>query len=120
MKAIEAFRASIERADGLLSIHRLTYPRGRPPKVTEAEDLLRAVVVFSVSALDSYLHDKILENVVQVVQHGAKAAGQGIPGSVLKILEEDLPLNKALALLYRKRPDEEIRRSLSRKLGERT
>jgi hypothetical protein len=120
MEAIAAFREGVKRADGLLTTHRKSFPRGRPPSLPEADDVLRAAVVFAVSALDSYMHDKILENVVQLIQHYARKGGQGIPGGVLEILRKELPLEKCLALLHRKRPDEELRRILVIALSDRT
>lgn len=119
MKAIEIFRKNAERALGLIELHESAFPRGRPRATGELPDMLRASVVFAVAAVDSYFHDKILENVIAVIKYCGKNRA-GLPGYLSEILKDCLTPEKALSLLYRKRPDEEFRKVLARHLGDRT
>jgi len=119
MKTIDAFEKTIARAESLVDLHRSAFPRGRPPASGEHLDILRAAVVLSVSALDSYIHDKIVENVVRVVVHCGKKQS-GFPGYLLEALKNRLPIDKALALIYRKRPDQEIQKIIRQHLAERS
>lgn len=72
MKAIEQFKINIQRAKELLVIHKASYPRGRPVAKGPAADLLRAVIVFSVAALDAYISKRIIEVVSQRMQKDRK------------------------------------------------
>lgn len=68
MKAIELFELNIKRVSALLDVHKRTYPKGRPVAEGEAADLLRAVIVFEIAALDAYVHKKVMEVVTKIIQ----------------------------------------------------
>lgn len=70
MKAIEQFTINIQRAEELLNFHKTNYPKGRPVSKGVPADLLRAVVVFTVAALDAYMGKRIIEVVSKtIIQH---------------------------------------------------
>ena len=119
MKAITAFKKTIERADSLLKVHRAKYPKGRPPASSESADILRSAIVFAVAALDSYIHDKIVENIMPIIRHYGKK-GHGFPGYLIKILEPKISTEKALVLLHRPRYDYEIVKIVREYNSERT
>ncbi len=119
MNAIEAFRKNHERACGLLDMHESAFPAGRPPSSGEPPDLLRATVAFAVSAVDSYFHDKILENVSVVIEHCGRNQA-GLPGALADILKPILTPEKAISLLYRKRPDIEFKKTAANHITDRT
>lgn len=119
MKAYDAFKLTLARAQSLVDLHEKSFPKGRPPESGEPPDLLRAAVVFAVAALDSYMHDKIAENVVRIVSCCGRKGG-GFPGNLLEALKSGLSLEKSLVLIYRKRPDHEIKRIMEQYLSERT
>lgn len=66
MKAIELFNFNIKRSRSMLAL----YERLRAEEHTHAQvsDLLRAALVFSVGALDAYIHGKISENIVDYIK----------------------------------------------------
>lgn len=119
MNAIDIFRKNHERAAGLLAMHTNRFPTGRPPATGESPDLLRATIVFAVAAVDTYFHDKILENVPPIIQHCGKTQS-GLPGALAEILKPALNPEKTLALLYRKRPDIEFRKILADHISDNT
>lgn len=119
MKAITAFSNAISRSNGLLDLHRTSFPRGRPPETGEPPDILRAVVVFAVGAVDSYVHDKISENIMKVVKHCGEQ-NKCFPPNLIGLLKEQMPIERAISLIFRKRPDEEIRKVVKKYLSERT
>jgi len=100
-------------------MHQGFFPAGRPPASKEPPDLLRATIVFAVSALDTYFHDKILENVAVVIEKCGKTRS-GLPGSLSDILKPILTPEKAICLLYRKRPDMEFRKAIAAHISDRT
>ncbi|MFP4055525.1 MAG: hypothetical protein ACLF0G_01510 [Candidatus Brocadiia bacterium] len=113
IKAIEAFSATLERAETLLALHSAT--RGRPPK--EKEDILRAAVMLAVAAVDSYFHDKILERLTPFLQ---TRRGSRIPGSLIKLLEKHGGVEKMLEILYADRPHRRIHTIVRRAQAELT
>ena len=119
MNAFDAFNRTLERAQSLVDVHCVSFPKGRPPKGGEPDDLLRAVVVFAVSAVDSYIHDKIIENVVRIVVYCGKR-GSGFPGHLIDVMKSAITTEKALTLIYRKRPDQEVQKIMRQHLSERT
>jgi hypothetical protein len=119
MNAFDAFSKTLERAQSLVDIHSAAFPKGRPPKTGEPADVLRAVVVFAVAAVDSYIHDKITENAVRIVVCCSKK-GSGFPGHLIDVMKPAITTEKALTLIYRKRPDQEIQKIMRQHLSERT
>jgi hypothetical protein len=68
MKAIELFRRNLKRCNDILDVHRRIY-KTRPAKEDViASDLLRAILVFEVAALDGYVHKRIVEVVGSIVE----------------------------------------------------
>lgn len=116
MKARESFLRNVERCRTLLQIHRKCWPR-RPAR--QGDDLLRAVVVLAVSALDSYLHDIVIENAPRVLMAYAKGH-TAAPGKLIDALKPSLNPETCLKLIGRGRPDEEIRKLVSKHVAERT
>jgi hypothetical protein len=57
--ALNAFEKNIDRAEALIRIFERGRQRGRPR--TEDTQLTRSSLVFSIAALDAYLHDQVLE-----------------------------------------------------------
>jgi hypothetical protein len=82
MKAIELFKINIQRTQELLDMHRQKYPRGRPASEGPQADLLRAVIVFEVAALDAYIHKRTIES-VKTIMHYKKR----VPESCVNIVE---------------------------------
>jgi hypothetical protein len=119
MRARSAFESSIKRAESLVDLHKNSFPAGRPPAKGEPPDILRAAVVFAVGAMDSYFHDKIIENVMRVIDNCA-SGGSGFPSNLMEVFKPKLTPEKTLMLLYRARPDEEIRKIISEHVAERT
>jgi hypothetical protein len=62
---LNAFEKNIDRAEALIRIFERGRKRGRPR--TEDTQLTRSSLVFSIGALDAYLHDQVLEVVGQFV-----------------------------------------------------
>jgi len=112
MEAIRAFNKTLERSDSLLALHRSISPTGRPSTCHGMPDILRAIIVLSVAALDSYFHDKLIENLMRVVLHCGKR-GDGLPGALKDALGPKLNVEKAITMLCRSRWDEEIRRIMA-------
>jgi len=107
IKAINAFSATLQRAETLLTFHSAT--RGRPPK--EREDILRAAVMLAVAAVDSYFHDKILERLTPFL---LTRRGRSIPGGLIKLLENSGGVGKLLEILYADRPHRRIHTIVTR------
>jgi hypothetical protein len=61
MKAIELFEVNIQRSEALLKLHKDSFPIGRPISEGPPADLLRAIIVFEIAALDAYVHKRIIE-----------------------------------------------------------
>lgn len=51
----------------MLATHEQAYKIGRPEAEGVAADLLRAIIVFSVASFDAYLHKRIIEVVVEII-----------------------------------------------------
>jgi hypothetical protein len=119
MNSYHAFERTIDRAQSLVVLHKTSFPRGRPPGGGEPDDVLRAIVVFSVAAMDSYFHDIIVENAMGVLKHCAKNK-KDFPGHLIDAIKPQLTPEKSLLLLYRARPDEELRKIIHEHLAERT
>lgn len=115
MQALGVFEANLERSQELLRIHRKLWPR-RPAR--KGDDLLRSVVVLTVSALDSYLHDAILDAGTRILVSCSKES-RNPPGKVVEVFK-DWSIEKALQLAFRKRPDEEFRKVLAAHLRARS
>ena len=116
MKAKESFAKNIGRCMTLLSIHKSKWPR-RPAQ--QGDDLLRAIVMLAVSALDSYMHYIVLENAPQIAMAFANGKTT-VPGKLLDSIKGVLTPERALRLVGRKRPDLEIRGIISEFIEERT
>ena len=116
MRARESFVRNIERCRVLLQIHRKNWPR-RPAR--QGDDLLRAVIVLAVSALDSYLHDIAIENAPGVLLAFAKGKTNA-PGKLIEASKPSLTPENCLKLIGRGRPDVEIRKLVTRHVKERT
>jgi hypothetical protein len=75
--------------------------------------------VLAISALDSYLHDTVVERAPAIVMAFAKGETSP-PGKLLEALKPSLNPENCLRLLGRGRPDEEIRKLVARHVSERT
>ncbi len=116
MRARESFLRNVERCRTLLQIHRRCWPR-RPAR--QGDDLLRAIIVLSISSLDSYLHDTVVDNAPTVVMAFAKGKTE-TPGKLLDALKPSLTPERCLRLIGRGRPDEEIRKLVAEHIREQT
>jgi hypothetical protein len=74
MEAIKQFNINIGRASELLEIHKKNYPKGRPESKGPPSDLLRAVIVFAVAALDAYIGKRIIEVVGKNIINNQKVS----------------------------------------------
>ncbi|MEK7644931.1 MAG: HEPN domain-containing protein [Patescibacteria group bacterium] len=69
MRAIEFFILNIQRSEELLKLHEEKFPIGRPASKGVTADLLRAVIVFTVAALDAYIHKRTIEIITKIIHH---------------------------------------------------
>lgn len=99
MKAHEAFRETIKRARAFAELHEELCPVGKPRH--EYADILRAAVVFAVSAMDAYLHDKILEKVTPLV---IARKGKQLPGKLVEIIKDEATHERLLEIIFEERP----------------
>jgi len=102
VKAIDAFQATLERAQTLFDLHS-SGTAGRPKK--EKEDILRAAVMLAIAGVDSYFHDKILERLTPFLK---ACKGKNLPGSLVQLIEKNGGAKKLLAILYEERPHRHI------------
>jgi hypothetical protein len=115
MKAIDAFDATMKRAQALVKAHVELHGAGRGKRPRFHSELLRAAVVTSVSAMDAYFHDKISENIrktiqrtspnvpeqlVQLIADGQKA--EGVVREFLQIAMKDRPLARVGTIVSQK------------------
>ncbi len=119
MQAIQAFDATIKRARAVLQAHERLRGPGRGKRPRSHADVLRAAVVITVSAMDAYFHDKILENVRRVVRKTAP----NFPQQLVKLLAEDSKaeqiVSKFLKISMASRPLAHIRTEVRKSLSER-
>lgn len=94
MSARGNFRRTLERVEGLIDLHKSVSKKGKPTR--ECQDLLRATVVLSLSALDALVMDLIVERVPEASRRGA--LGQMVerwvkdePATCLKMLAHSNP-----------------------------
>jgi len=116
MRAIDFFELNIRRSEGLLQIHRRSYSRGRPSSTQEAQDVLRAVIVFSVSAFDSYLHMRVTEVVRKIMYKHRRVPEKAVSYITKSIKDDDLSrqlLNLSLSIQPEKRISHLLEKSLS-------
>lgn len=99
MKAIEIFNKNIERCEALVDIHRATQQRGRQPSHGELADILRAVVIFEVAAIDSYFHHKILEKVEEIIEKGSRLSEKCVNRIAKNFRKENLAV-ELLAIAF--------------------
>jgi len=117
MGAHTAFRRSIQRAKNLLEIHAsataiaLTKADGTALHAEALDDLLRSAVVLTVSAMDSYFHDRFSEMLVPYLRrHGPNP-------SLAKHLEScGVNVEFLLQLFNKKRPLAHVRRKVDQRL----
>lgn len=102
MRAIEAFDATIERAETLFSLHS-TGAAGRPRK--EKEDILRATIMLAIAGVDAYFHDKVLERITPFMK---MKKGRHLPGDLLELLRGNGGIQKLLEIMYEQRPHRHI------------
>lgn len=116
MKAIDLFEINIQRAEKLLKIHESAHAKGRPPSTGESDDILRAVVVFAVSALDAYFHMRITEVVRKIIYKNKR-----IPHKSVSYIEKNFPQEKRVAELLKiaigNRPHQDIIKLLEKSLS---
>jgi hypothetical protein len=101
-KAINAFLATLGRAQTLLDLHS-SGTAGRPRK--EKDDILRAAVMLAVAGVDSYFHDKMLERLTPFLK---SLKGKNLPDELIKLLEKNGGVRKLLGIMYEERPHRHI------------
>lgn len=116
MKAIELFGLNIQRSEELLEVHKNSYPHGRPTQKGPAADLLRAVIVFSMAALDAYIHRRIVEAVKRVLTLRKRVPEKCIDQISKKFKEKD-GYREILNLSIQKNPENRILRLLNESLS---
>ena len=72
MRAIELFEINIQRSEKLLKLHKDFYPLGRPASEDAPAELLRAVIVFMVAAMDAYISKRTIEVLRKFIYHKGK------------------------------------------------
>jgi hypothetical protein len=101
-RAIEKFRQnikSVRELDGIFGLIADNYPLLE----VQAQEILRAEIVLSVSALDCFIHDLIKQGMVETYQGNRLASNQlstyQIPFKFLKLIENSEELDDKLAYL---------------------
>lgn len=101
-RAIEKFRQNIESVRELDSIFGLI-TSNYPLLEEQAQEILRAEIVLSVSALDCFIHDLIKQGMVETYEGNRIASNQlstyQIPFKFLKLIENSEQLDDKLAYL---------------------
>ena len=119
MRAFEAFESTIKRAKALMKAHRKLRGPGPGKRPRFHSELLRATVVTSVSAMDAYFHDKIVENVRRTIRRRAP----NFPKELVELIAEDQKpdsvVQKFLSISMRDRPLAHVTTMVARKLNER-
>ncbi|MBM3880404.1 MAG: hypothetical protein FJ280_01045 [Planctomycetes bacterium] len=115
MTAKEAFGATINRARGLIALHQELCPIGAPRQ--EYADILRAAVVFAVSAMDAYFHDKIGEKVVPLVR---MKAGRNLPGKLVETIRAGTTHDRLIEIMLEERPLAHVATIVRRSLADAT
>lgn len=126
MKAIELFDKTISRSEEMLSAHEDAFKRGRPSPGGVSDDLFRAIIVFSVSAFDAYLHKRIIE-----VASGIISTKNRIPEKCLAPILSNFQkkdggdkttaiAREVLQIAIGKKPAERVRHFLEKGISERT
>ncbi|MDH7515185.1 MAG: HEPN domain-containing protein [Bacteroidota bacterium] len=98
MAAFDNFRSIMKRAETLVDLHKVLCPRGKPK--AEYADILRAVIVLSVSAVDGYFHEKIPENIARLIQ-GKR--GRNLPGKLIDVIKAEASHEKLISIMFEKR-----------------
>lgn len=114
MKALEVFKYNIGRARTFLEIHKSFGERGRPPDWSA--DLLRAGIIFAVSALDTYLHDKINQSVTPFL---IKKKGEHLPGAIMEIFK-GVSHEKLLEIMFEERPKAHLSEAVKNHFSDKT
>jgi hypothetical protein len=115
VNAIELFEQSFSRAEALLHVHKNAYPKGRPTAQGEAADLLRAIIVFEVAALDSYIHKRIMEKVKNIIKSKRRLPHACIPLVTRSQKQNEIPQD-LIGIALSKKPENEILKRLRRGL----
>jgi hypothetical protein len=115
MTAINTFRQINKRADNLLKIHQKLAPHGKPGIIHS--DLLRAAVVLSVAGLDFYIHEKVCEEVPQLIR---VRVGKQLPGKLAELIKKEATHDKLIEILFKDRPLSHVSSIVRRYLNNRT
>jgi hypothetical protein len=115
MTAINTFRQTNKRAGNLVEIHQELAPHGKPG--IKHSDLLRAAVVLSVAGLDVYIHEKVCEEVPQLI--GSKV-GKQLPQKLVELIKTETTHEKLIELYFKQRPLSHISSLVRRCLNVRT
>ncbi|MDP3878243.1 MAG: HEPN domain-containing protein [Methylobacter sp.] len=101
-RAIEKFRQnikSVKELDSIFGLITINYPLLEE----QAQEILRAEIVLSVSALDCFIHDLIKQGMVETYQDNRTPSSQfstyQIPVKFLKLIEKSDRLDDKLAYL---------------------
>lgn len=116
MKAIQLFEVNIQRSEELLGLHKKIFPVGRPVSKGPPAELLRAVVVFVVAALDAYIHKRITE-VVASILHFKKRVPEKCVERISKRFKEKDGYREILNLALQKDPKNRILHFLEESLA---
>lgn len=107
MKAVELFQLNIQRAEKLLDVHKKAYTKGRPKSGEEGDDLLRAVVVFAVSALDAYMRMRVVQVVNEIIYKKKKVPERSIT-YIERTIKEENRSKEFLNIAISKNPNKKI------------
>lgn len=120
MRAVEAFESTVKRARALTRAHATLRGRGPGKRPRFHSELLRAAVVTSVSAMDAYFNDRVLENVRRTI----KDTAPDFPNELVLLITEDEKMEplirEFLKLAMRDRPLAHVTTMIAHKLSERT
>jgi hypothetical protein len=119
MNAIELFTINVQRAEDLLKVHKMSFPRGRPVSTGEPADLLRAIVVFEVAALDSYIHKKIVDVVDGILNREKRLPDRCVSHITRSIKQNELS-RELMKLALHTKPMREILKRLEKSLAVQT
>ena len=119
MRAIEAFESTMKRARALVKAHAKLRGRGRGKRSRFHSELLRATVVTSVSAMDAYFHDRIVENVRRTIRRTAPQFPDELLSFIAKDQKVDAAVRRFLQISMKKRPLAHVTTLVARKLDER-
>lgn len=112
MKAYEAFKFNIERAENLITLYETIKKKGGSADI---DDILRASCVLAVGALDAYVHDRVSEKLVPFTKSKLNSTGDELK-PITKLLTDVEPV-EFLRWLTLKRPFVQVHKVVEEAIG---